>query len=83
MFDHQRIILSDYDYKSRHNELLREAEHMRLVKQVRMSDVPQNRLYKKVLSSVGHQLVSWGQRLEQLENSSRTMLALEEPDCSH
>lgn len=82
MFDHHRIYF-EQEYKSRQNELLREAEMIRLVNQARESHAPQSQLYRKVLSSMGHRLVSWGKRLERLDQDSTVALALGKPDCAN
>ena len=80
MLDH-RHMLYEYDYKSRHNELLREAEIVRMLKPARNLDNSQNHLFVRVLSSMGHQLVSLGQRLERVGDNPGTVLAFENSAC--
>lgn len=59
-----------HNYKERHEELLREAEKYRLVKEALKTDRPQGRLYSQILANFGRQLVALGTTLEKRYSAS-------------
>ena len=59
-----------HHYNDRHEELLREAEKYRLVKEALKTGKPEVRLYSQILANFGRQLVALGTTLEKRYSTS-------------
>ena len=60
-------MLSDTDLLARqehYKELLREAEHERLIRAAELRQLGNWRLHQKVADWIGEQMVSWGHKLQ-------------------
>ena len=53
---------------------LREAEHERLIRQIRSSGRGQRRSYRHALAAVGHRLVQWGTYLQSHYGETRRLV---------
>jgi len=61
MLGHNDILIQE----ERSRELLRQAEHERLLRQILGSRNQQHRLYRRALSWLGSRMVDWGQGLQE------------------
>jgi hypothetical protein len=65
--------------RERCKDLQREAEIERLIRQVRVSHVKRASLYCRALTWLGHQLVTWGYRLQERDDTATTAPGLGMP----
>jgi hypothetical protein len=68
--------------RERYQDLLREAERHRLVRQVLAGRQQRQRAYCRALNWLGRRMVAWGQRLQEHYGASAKAPALQAANCA-
>ena len=73
--------LLDYlAWQERTEDLVREADRARLVKQMKRGQGRRTRFYSRALAWLGHRLVAWGRRLQEFDGAATAVPALRVAD---